>query len=357
MSAAALPAICLVSELPPPPGGMAIQAKLLGDGLRGQGHVVLNAATNALAHDSPLRRVKGLRGAVNLLLYLARLGPACRKADCVHVFSNSYLSFFLFTFPAVALGRMLRKRIVVHYHGGSAERFLDRWYWAARWALARADVLAVPSGFLAAVFGRRGIDTVQVPNILPLAALPFRRRSPLRPRVIMSRHLEHDYNIACGIRAFAQLGERFGTATLVIAGDGRERAALAALVRALGLEGRVTFVGNVENERMGALYDEADIFLNSSRVDNQPVSILEAFACGLPVVTTAVGGIPHMVTDGVDALTAADDDAPGLAARMCALLEDPMLAGRIAENARARVDAYAWPRIYELYRGIYRIPA
>lgn len=352
----AKPAICIVSELPPPPGGMAVQAKLLGESLRAEGHAVYHAPTNALSHDSPWRRFRGLRGLVNFALFLARLWPACRQADCVHVFSNSYLSFFLFTFPAVAAGRALGRRVVLHYHGGSAEPFLARWYWLARWALGRAHVVAVPSGFLAAVFRRFDIDAVEVPNILRLSGLRFRDRVPLRPRVVMARHLEPDYNVGCGIRAFAALGETFGPGTLVIAGDGSERAALAALTKTLGVEGRVRFTGNVVNEAMGLLYDEADIFLNSSRVDNQPVSILEAFACGLPVVTTAVGGIPHLVTEGVDGLMAPDDDSTRLAARMRELLSDAELARRIVAQARQRIDTHEWSRIYDLYRTIYQVP-
>ena len=76
---------------------------------------------------------------------------------------------------------------------------------------------------------------------------------------------------------------------------------------------------------MKLLYDRADIYLNSSRVDNQPVSIIEAFACGLPVVSTAVGGIPYMTRDGEDAMLAPDNDHAQLAAHMITLLQDGAL--------------------------------
>src|ERR1041385_7008419 len=96
----------------------------------------------------------------------------------------------------------------------------------------------------------------------------------------------------------------------------------------------VEFVGMVTRERMAELYNEADCFLNGSRVDNQPLSILESFASGLPVVTTNAGGIPDVVTDNVTALMVKMDDHEDLARRAIALVEQPELAHRIINAAR-----------------------
>jgi glycosyltransferase involved in cell wall biosynthesis len=104
---------------------------------------------------------------------------------------------------------------------------------------------------------------------------------------------------------------------------------------------------------MHALYDQADICLNSSRVDNQPVSILEAFACGLPVVTTAVGGIPYMVTDREDALLAPNDNPDELAAQMTILLCDPDLGNRLVRNAHSRILEHSWENVYRKLRALY----
>jgi glycosyltransferase involved in cell wall biosynthesis len=125
-------------------------------------------------------------------------------------------------------------------------------------------------------------------------------------------------------------------------------------VKDLGLGESVRFPGNVANDGMHALYDAADIYLNTSRVDNQPVSILEAFACGLPVVSTAVGGIPDMVTHGEDALLAPDDDPAALAGLLRALLRDGALAARLAQNGHRRMLAHSWENIYRQQGALYR---
>jgi phenylacetate-CoA ligase len=348
-------AICLVSELPPPPGGMAVQARMLTEGLRREGHRVINVRCNALAHDSPLRKLPGLRAAINFVLYLTLLVPGVMRAQIVHIFSNSWLGFILFTCPAVFLARLFRRRLIVHYHGGAAAAFLEKWHWLAVPTLRAAGTLVVPSGFLAEVFRRYGLRPVEVVNILPLAELPYRKRAPLKPRLVMARHLEPDYNSACGLRAFAILHRKHADATLIVAGDGSERSALVKLAAELGISGAVNFTGNVANDRMRALFDQADIFLNSSRVDNQPVSILEAWACGLPVVSTGAGGIRWLVTDGVDGMLAPNEDAEQLGAHLLSLLENPALAELLARNGRERAGSYDWPAVYsrlsEIYRG------
>lgn len=342
----------LVAELPPPVGGMAIQAVLITQLLRNAGHEVVNVRTNPLAANSLWRNVPVLRGLINLIGYCRALSNACPRVGVVHVFSNSYLSFFLFTGPAVICAKLFRKPVVIHYHGGAAEVFLQQWGLLALPLLRMAQALIVPSTFLVEAFSKHALETSVVPNVLS-ADLPFRRRHPLRPHFVMARHLEPAYNTACGLRAFRLILNDFDQAQLVVAGGGSERGAMERLADELGLAEHVTFTGPVSNEQMTHLYDQADIYLNSSRVDNQPVSILEAFACGLPVVSTAAGGIPYLVQDGKDALLAPVDDSEDLAKQALRLLRDPELASRLAANGRVRAEAFCEPHVYRCLRSVY----
>lgn len=335
-------------------GGMAVQALQLSEKLRYEGHQVLNVRTNVLTHNSILYRIKGIRGIYNFILFLRLFFLTARRTHCLHIFSNSYLNFFLFTVPTVVIGRWWRKRIILHYHGGGAGEFLNQWFWAVKRILNTADVLLVPSGFLTEIFMRYGLKAIEIPNIATLDEFRFRQRIPLCPRVVIARHLAPPYNVACGLRAFAILRNTFPSATLIVAGDGREKQMLMALSEDLGISDAVTFTGNVDRAQMRLLYDQSDIFLNTSRVDNQPISILEAFACGLPVVTTAVGGIPYMTTHGQDALLAPDNDAPALANYMIQLLNDAVLATSLVEQGRQRVENYRWENIYPRLALLYR---
>ena len=136
-------------------------------------------------------------------------------------------------------------------------------------------------------------------------------------------------------------------ASLVLAGTGPEEERLRALSRRLNLSD-VEFLGGVEPSELPALYGEGGVYINSSRFDNMPLTILEAFASGLPVVTTKVGGIPYMVEPGYNGLLVEPGDRVGLAREVLRLFEDRGLARKLAENARRDCgEKYAWPSIKE----------
>lgn len=351
-----LPSVCMVGELPPPMGGMAIQARKLSEGLRHEGHRVVNVRTNPLDHDSVLRRIRFLRGIVNAVWFLANLVRAVPRVECVHVLSNSGLSFFLFSAPAVVLGRLLGKRVVVHYHGGAAEAFLARWQVLVLPLLRRANAIVVPSEFLAGIFRRYDIMATELPNVIDLEGFAFRDRVPLEPLIIVARHLQPEYAVGVAIRAFAEVASDRPDARAIIAGDGEERSALQRLCEQLSITEKVRFVGNVPAHEMQSLYAMSHIYLNASRIDNQPVSILEAFAAGLPVVSSAAGGIPFLVTDGKNGLLAADGTHQSLAAHIRALLARPELAQSLVLNASASAQLHRWDAVYARLSAIYRDP-
>jgi len=324
---------------------MALQAVWLSRLLRDAGHNVTNVPTNALPMDCVWRNIPLLRGILNLYFFLQNLRRDCASADIVHIFSNSYLSFFLFTAPTVLWAKWQRRPVVLHYHGGAAEAFLGRWHHLARPLILPAYAVIVPSSFLQDTFSRFGIKSVVVPNVLT-PNIQFRKRERLSPNLVMSRHLEPVYNIPCALHAFRLLLDKYPNASLVVAGGGTERDSLERLALELGLCENVHFTGSVSNEHVHKLYNQADIFLNSSLVDNQPISILEAYACGLPVVSTAAGGIPHLVRDGEDALLARIDDPADLAKQVMRLLSEPELAARLIRNGLARTREFSPTEIY-----------
>lgn len=154
----------------------------------------------------------------------------------------------------------------------------------------------MPSRYLVDVFAKFGLEARAVANIIDQKRFKFRERNPLLPVFLSNRNLYPLYNVACVLRAFAIIQQKFPDAKLTIAGDGSERPSLELLSRELKLR-NVEFRGLVAPDKMSQLYDEAHIFLNGSNIDNMPGSILESFASGMPVVTTAAGGIPCIVTN------------------------------------------------------------
>jgi glycosyltransferase involved in cell wall biosynthesis len=171
--------------------------------------------------------------------------------------------------------------------------------------------------------------------------------------LLSNRNLESHYNVECTLRAFALIRQRVPDARLIVAGDGSERHTLRELAAILA-PGKVDFVGAVAPENMPGLYDQADIFVNASDVDNQPLSIIEAFASGLPVVTTNAGGIPDMVTDGETGLMVGRGDYEALADRVIRLLRDKDVATGIAARAREECGRYSWASVSGKWLRLYR---
>jgi glycosyltransferase involved in cell wall biosynthesis len=139
---------------------------------------------------------------------------------------------------------------------------------------------------------------------------------------------------------------------LIVAGGGRQRPYLESLASELKLQ-NVEFRGLVSPDKMNELYDEADIYLNSSNIDNMPGSIIESFACGLPVVSTNAGGIRYIVTHGRTGLLVPKNDFEAMASWAIRLLETPELAESIARNAYEECPAYTWPAVRETWVAAY----
>jgi glycosyltransferase involved in cell wall biosynthesis len=155
------------------------------------------------------------------------------------------------------------------------------------------------------------------------------------------------------LRAFALIQRTYPDARLIIAGDGAERASLMHLARELCLN-KAEFIGRVMPDRMPALYQAADVYLNAPDIDNMPASILEAFASGLPVVTTDAGGIPYIVRHEETGWMVPRGDHAGMAAGALRLLADSSLAERLITNAleecrrkyTPRAVVGEWRRVY-----------
>jgi glycosyltransferase involved in cell wall biosynthesis len=334
-------------------GGHAVQALALRRGLADAGAVVRFVPINPRFPRGLrwLRAVPGLRTALNQGLYVASL-KALRGADVVHVFCASYLSFLLGPVPALVAARAWGKPVVLHYHSGEAEDHLARWGVLVHPWLRRADRLAVPSQYLRRVFAQHGHVARVIPNVVDVDRFRFRAREPLQPRLLSIRNLEAHYGVDTILRAFALVRARRPDATLTVAGDGRQAAPLRRLAGAIGDAG-IRFVGRVEPERMPDLLDQADVLLNASLVDNQPVTLLEAFAAGLPVVTTAIGDIGSLVRDGETGHIVAPRDRTAIAQAVLQLLADGGAAARIARRARAEVEAYTWARVGRAWTDLY----
>lgn len=348
--------VCVVGPLPPPSGGMANQCEQLVRLLASDGVGVELVRNNAPVRPAWVGRIPALRAAFRLGPYLVQLWQAAGRSQVFHVFSNSGWAWHLFAAPALLAARLRGTAVIVNYRGGHAEAFFARAPGHVLRSLRHATLRVTPSPFLQRVFARHGLEAEVVPNIIDLTRF---KPVPMRdfgaaPRLLVARNLEPIYDIPTAIQALRLVRHQFPRATLTVAGSGPELERLKALAASAGLGDAVTFSGRVENAAMPLLYAQADCVLNPSTVDNMPNSLLEAFASGVPVVSTDAGGIPDMLAHDKSGLLVPVGDSAAMARAVCRVLEDRSLAVRLVAAARAEAEKYAWPRVKALWLDAYR---
>jgi phosphatidyl-myo-inositol dimannoside synthase len=281
--------------------------------------------------------------------------------------------------PAAYPARWVRQRLGTPYgvllHGGdllilrqqAARSRLKRR--TARTLLESAAVLVTNSRWTADLCGvvlqEIGValreDLIQT---VPLGTDPHRFQPDLPQAEIRSRYdlhgrrwllsvarLTRHKGIDTGLVALAQLAAEYPALGYAIAGSGDELPALKKLAAELGIADRVRFLANVPDQDLPGLYNCAEVYLGLSRLMNQRVegfgiSLLEAGACGLPVVASRTGGIPEAVRDGESGVLVDPDHPEQVAATLRTLLKDRSLAERLGAGGRSAVERYYnWDRV------------
>jgi glycosyltransferase involved in cell wall biosynthesis len=336
-------------------GGQAVQADLL---MRLWQHDP-DVAVSFLAVDPPLppalawaERIPGLRTVLREPIYFWHLWRGLKDVDIAHIFSASYWSFLLAPAPAWLFAKMRGSKSLINYHSGEARDHLQR-FRSAAFVLSRADKIVVPSGYLVDVFREFELPASAVPNIVDLTQFRYRERTPLCPHLVCTRGFSTYYSVDVVVRAFAEVKKEYPEARLDLVGGGPLEGDVRKLVADLNLTG-VNFTGVASRQEIGRYYEQADIFINASWLDNMPVSVIEAFAAGTPVVTTSPECMPYLVQHERTGLLSPVRDEKALAANVIRLLRDPALAAHLAQNAHHESRNYTWEAVREQWVNTYR---
>jgi len=336
-------------------GGQSVQADLL---LRlWQDDPEIEATL--IAVDPPLppllswaENIRGLRTVLREPIYLWHLWRGLKNADVAHIFSASYWSFLLAPAPAWLLARLRGKRNLINYHSGEARDHLHK-FRSGTFVLSRVDQIVVPSEYLVDVFCEFDLRAVAASNLVDLSQFRYRERSPLRPHLVCTRGFHPYYSVDKVVKAFAEVKNAYPEAQLDLVGSGPAESEIRQLVADLKLTG-VTFAGVASRQVIGKCYDDADIFINASWLDNMPVSVIEAFAAGTPVVTTSPECMPYLVEHERTGLLSPVGDEKALAANVLRLLREPALAAKLATNAFQESQKYRWDVVRAQWLNIYR---
>jgi len=332
-------------------GGQSIQAKRLLDAFADDENIQIEFVPNNPA--TTFQNIKFFRTIFTSIKFWLLLFKTIPSSDVVHIFSSGTTSYLISTLPPLFVAKLTGVKTILHYHTGEAKEHLKNWKLTAKPTMKRFDKIVVPSQFLVDVFARFGLSATAIYNFVESDKFVFRARNPLRPIFLSNRNFEAHYQVSDVLRAFGLIQKTIPEASLLIAGYGSEEAKLKNLAAELRLK-NVEFLGRIANAEMPKIYDRADIYLNSSIVDNMPVSFIEAFSCGLPIVSTDAGGIPYICEHNETALLAAKNDYKSLAREAVRLLNDENLAQKIITQARRNCVKYYWENTRGEWLNTYR---
>lgn len=252
---------------------------------------------------------------------------------------------FIWAEAVAWLLRRLNKPYILTLRGGSLPSYARRYPRRVSALLRSAAVVTTPSGYLLEHMQPYCPALRLLPNPIDLPLYPFHRREAPRPLLVWLRAFHTIYNPSLAVEVVARLAREFPGVRLLMVGpdkgDGSLQKAQAHADR-LGVRERVTFAGGVPKREVGEWLSRGDIFINTTSVDNTPVSVIEAMACGLCVVSTSVGGIPYLLEHEQDALLVPPGDAEAMAAAVRRILTDGELAARLSQNARCKVEVFDW---------------
>lgn len=244
--------------------------------------------------------------------------------------------------------RRLKKPYVLTLHGGNLPGFARRGKGRVRRLLTSAAAVTTPSRYLQEQMAAYCESLILLPNPLDIAAYPAVERLTPKPCLVWLRAFHEIYNPRLAARVVALLKTDFPDTQLTMVGPDKgdgSFAAFNATVHELGLDGHVRCVGGVPKRDVSDWLNRGDIFLNTTNVDNTPVSVIEAMACGLCVVSTDVDGIPYLLEDEHDALLVPPDDPQAMAGAVRRILTEPELAERLSWNARAKAEQFDWSMV------------
>lgn len=350
----------LIGPVPPPNGGMAMQTEQLVRLLKNEGIEVTLLPVNPPYRPAFVANIPFLRAICRLLAYLLAVWRLAGRVDVIHLMANSGWSWQLFAAPALWLADLRGTPIIVNYRGGEARDYFQQSFRWVKPSLDKAAAVVVPSGFLERVFGEFDQSTCVIPNIIdrdmfqpaPRGTIPENSGAKTFDLVI-TRNLESIYGIDIAIRALVKVRDAGCPARLLIAGSGPAESDLRALAVTLGVNEAVHFVGRLDRTGVVALYGAAHAMVNPTNVDNMPNSVLEALACGLPVVSTDVGGIPYIMTHEETGLLVPPRDVDALAAAITRLSRDERLRQQLRENGLAQIEQYTWHKVRDQWLQTY----
>jgi len=265
-----------------------------------------------------------------------------RKYDLVLIDTYS-TSAFWFACACAKLCQALGLKYILILHGGNLPKRLTGRNQLFRDIFTRAKINISPSPYLYKVFKNKGVENLKlIPNTIELKNYPFKARQHLQPKLLWVRAFADIYNPILALKVLKQLIKTYPDAQLSMVGPYKDKSIDECRKYATRHQLPVKFTGQFSKKEWIAYSEHFDIFINTTDVDNTPVSIIEAMALGLPVVSTNVGGLPYLLDHEKEALLVPPGNEFEMYSAIQTLINNPEMVQNMTEHARRKAESFDW---------------
>lgn len=265
-----------------------------------------------------------------------------KQVDYVLIDTYSTQNFW-FAFIISQLCRILKLKYIAKLHGGDLPNRLMKSPFFCDLIFKNAYKITAPSGYLMNAFEVKYPKNILfIPNTIEIDNYPLLQKEYAVPKILWVRSFSTIYNPKMAIKVAANLKDKYPDVALCMIGPDKENIINECKAYAKELNVNVEFTGKLSKKKWIKRSQEFNVFINTTHFDNTPISVIEAMALGIPVVSTNVGGIPFLLKENENALLVNDGDATAMSYAIEKIMLDTPLREKIIYNGRELVEDFDW---------------
>jgi len=264
-----------------------------------------------------------------------------QRVDYILIDTYSTNAFWYSYFTGLA-ARLTKTKYIPILHGGNLPLRLKKSKRACDSLFLNSYTNVAVSGYLSHEFKKAGYRNVTIPNSINISQYPFRLRKQPRPKLLWVRSFHRQYNPNMAADVLKELLKIYPEAELCMVGPDKDGSMekFGNYVNTLGISDHVKIPGLLKKEEWIKLSQDYDFFINTTNVDNTPVSVIEAMALGLTVISTDPGGIPFLLTNDIDSVIVQRGDVCSMAAEIEELIKNPGKVGELSKAGRKKAEVF-----------------
>lgn len=283
--------------------------------------------------------------ALRLVEMLGLIAKHHKATDIVLIDTYGAMNFYYAYLVAKAC-QFYKLEYIPILHGGNLPDRLEENTSLSKSIFGKAKVNVAPSQYLYRIFREAGFENLQIiPNSIELEKYPYKPRTNFAPKLLWVRRFQGRYNPMLALEVLKLLKVEYPDAEMCMVGPEKDGSMAKCKEYAEKNDLKINFPGKLKKREWAKISEDYDIFLNTTRIDNTPISVIEAMALGLAVVSTRVGGMDDLICDEVDGILVPSDDESAMFNAIDGLIRDPQKTKQLTLRAREKVTAFDWEQV------------